>query len=89
MRRGDDYKKKISPSMDQYTGGDEEDYQSDYKSKKGTGKTPVLDSHSTDLTDLASRGELDPIIGRDPEIERISQILSRSEERRVGKECRL
>ena len=77
MRRGDDYKKKISPSMDQYTGGDEEDYQSDYKSKKGTGKTPVLDSHSTDLTDLASRGELDPIIGRDPEIERISQILSR------------
>lgn len=41
------------------------------------GKTPMLDSHSRDLTDLASRGLLDPIIGRDEEIERVSQILSR------------
>lgn len=71
------YKKKISPSMDKHQGEDDEDYQSDYKGKKGTGKTPILDAHSTDLTDIALRGELDPIIGRDPEIERISQILSR------------
>lgn len=41
------------------------------------GKTPMLDSHSRDLTDLASRGLLDPIIGRDEEIERVSQIISR------------
>ena len=39
--------------------------------------TPVLDQYSRDLTDLAAAGELDPIIGRDAEIERILQILSR------------
>ena len=41
------------------------------------GKTPVLDSYSRDLTEMASKGQLDPIIGRDEEIERVSQILSR------------
>jgi ATP-dependent Clp protease ATP-binding subunit ClpC len=76
MKTGD-YKKKISPSMDKHQGEDDEDYQSDYKGKKTTSKTPMLDAHSTNLTDIALRGELDPIIGRDPEIERISQILSR------------
>lgn len=45
--------------------------------KKVGGKTPTLDSFSRDLTDMAARGELDPIIGREPEIERVSQILSR------------
>ena len=40
-------------------------------------KTPVLDSFSRDLTELALKGELDPIIGRDDEIERVSQILCR------------
>jgi len=41
------------------------------------GKTPMLESHSRDLTDLARKGLLDPIIGRDEEIERVSQILTR------------
>ncbi|MCL2040171.1 MAG: ATP-dependent Clp protease ATP-binding subunit [Bacteroidetes bacterium] len=40
-------------------------------------KTPVLDNFSRDLTKLASTGKLDPVIGRDKEIERVSQILSR------------
>jgi len=40
-------------------------------------KTPVLDSFSVDLTKAAEEDALDPIIGRDKEIQRISQILSR------------
>jgi ATP-dependent Clp protease ATP-binding subunit ClpC len=40
-------------------------------------ETPVLDSFSTDLTKLAEEGKLDPIVGREKEIQRISQILSR------------
>jgi len=40
-------------------------------------KTPVLDNFSRDLIKLASEGKLDPVIGRDNEIKRISQILSR------------
>jgi len=40
-------------------------------------KTPVIDSYSRDLTRLASEGKIDPIIGRDKEIERTSQILCR------------
>ena len=40
-------------------------------------KTPILDSFSRDLTDLALKGELDPIIGREQEIERVTQVLSR------------
>ncbi|MEO7210793.1 MAG: ATP-dependent Clp protease ATP-binding subunit [Chitinophagaceae bacterium] len=40
-------------------------------------KTPVLDNFGRDITRLAETGALDPIIGRDIEIERVSQILSR------------
>ncbi len=40
-------------------------------------KTPVLDSFSRDLTKLAMEGKLDPVIGRDKEIERVTQVLSR------------
>ncbi|MBM3328492.1 MAG: ATP-dependent Clp protease ATP-binding subunit [Calditrichaeota bacterium] len=40
-------------------------------------KTPVLDHYSRDLTRLAQSGKLDPIIGREREIERVAQILSR------------
>ena len=44
---------------------------------KGSSKTPALDNFSRDLTEMAAKGELDPIIGRDEEIDRVSQILSR------------
>jgi len=49
---------------------------SDTKSKVKS-KTPVLDNFGRDLTFLASQGKLDPVIGREKEIERVSQILSR------------
>lgn len=45
--------------------------------KDGKSKTPVLDNFGRDLTKLAEEGKLDPIVGRDKEIERVSQILSR------------
>lgn len=47
--------------------------------RKGTSKsrTPVLDTFGRDVTRLAEEGKLDPIIGRESEIERVSQILSR------------
>ncbi len=43
----------------------------------GKSKTPTLDNFGRDLTTLASEGKLDPVIGREKEIERVSQILSR------------
>ncbi|MFQ5481578.1 MAG: ATP-dependent Clp protease ATP-binding subunit [Nitrospinaceae bacterium] len=45
--------------------------------KNAEGKFDVLNEYTTDLTDRARRGELDPVIGRDAEINRIIQILSR------------
>ena len=56
---------------------DSDDKPGSYKSRIGKSKTPALDTYSRDLTEMASRGELDPIIGRDHEIERVSQILCR------------
>lgn len=47
------------------------------KARRDGGTTPVLDQYSRDLTEMAAEGELDPIVGRDAEIERILQILSR------------
>ena len=40
-------------------------------------KTPVLDNFGRDLTKLAAEGKLDPVIGREKEIERVAQVLSR------------
>jgi ATP-dependent Clp protease ATP-binding subunit ClpC len=45
--------------------------------KKTDGGTPVLDNFSKDLNKLASEGKLDPVIGREKEIFRIAQVLSR------------
>ena len=49
------------------------------ESMKGSEKsrTPVLDNFGRDLTKLAEQGKLDPIVGREKEIERVAQILSR------------
>ncbi len=68
--------------------GESEEYEEDegggggsrgYQRGKGTtkSKTPVLDNFGRDVTKLAEDGKLDPIIGREREIERVSQILSR------------
>jgi ATP-dependent Clp protease ATP-binding subunit ClpC len=55
---------------------------SQQRSSKGSAsqaksKTPVLDNFGRDITRLAEMGTLDPIVGRETEIERVSQILSR------------
>ena len=47
------------------------------KSADPKSKTPVLDNFGRDLTKMAEQGRLDPIVGRETEIERVSQILSR------------
>ena len=46
-------------------------------SKRGSSSTPVLDNFSKDLIKSASEGKLDPVVGREQEIQRIAQILSR------------
>ena len=60
---------------------DEERRQYQQQRKPATGnaksKTPVLDNFGRDITKFAELGSLDPIVGRDEEIERVSQILSR------------
>ncbi|HEY4799643.1 MAG TPA: ATP-dependent Clp protease ATP-binding subunit [Bacteroidia bacterium] len=62
---------------------DDDDDSSSYSGspKKGSpesrSKTPVLDNFGRDLTKAAEEGRLDPIVGREKEIERVSQILSR------------
>ncbi len=45
--------------------------------RRGKSKTPALDSFGRDLTELAKSGELDPVIGRADEIERLIQVLCR------------
>src|SRR5213595_1648542 len=45
--------------------------------QKGKSKTPAVDSFGRDLTELAREGQLDPVIGRKNEIERVIQILCR------------
>ena len=45
--------------------------------KKTTNDTPILDNFGTDLTKAAEEGKLDPVVGREKEIERVAQILSR------------
>jgi ATP-dependent Clp protease ATP-binding subunit ClpC len=47
------------------------------QASKGKSKTPALDSFGRDLTELAREGQLDPVIGRKNEIERVVQILCR------------
>ena len=57
---------------DELSGADE-----DSPAPRGKSKTPALDAFGRDLTDAASKDELDPVIGRANEIERVVQVLSR------------
>ena len=75
-----------SPSADSFSdtpdSSEEEENSSTSKgsstTKKGVkSKTPVLDNFGRDLTQLAEENKLDPVVGREKEIERVSQILSR------------
>ncbi len=67
-----------TPADDDYPSEKQNPFEQPQKSKtaKKT-KTPVLDNFGRDLTDLAEKGKLDPVVGRQKEIERVSQILSR------------
>lgn len=56
---------------------DDEDFGDKFTGSSLNSKTPALDNFTRDLTEMAIKGELDPIIGRDEEIERVSQILAR------------
>ncbi len=56
---------------------DEESKDVQKATKKTGSKTPILDNFSRDITKMAMDGDLDPVIGRDKEVRRISQILSR------------
>jgi ATP-dependent Clp protease ATP-binding subunit ClpC len=73
---GRDY---VSPDIKAAIDDDDDDGPSFSSSKKpdSKSKTPVLDTYSRDLTKMAEEGKLDAIIGREKEIERVSQILSR------------
>ncbi|MCG2615013.1 ATP-dependent Clp protease ATP-binding subunit [Terrimonas sp. NA20] len=70
----------------EFTDENEDDFEDEkkYSAQKGSkqagnakSKTPVLDNFGRDITKLAEMGTLDPIVGRESEIERVSQILSR------------
>ncbi len=75
-----------APSAE-FEGGQSDDFEEEeerkqYQQKKTTAstsksKTPVLDNFGRDVTRQAEQGTLDPIVGREQEIERVSQILSR------------
>lgn len=82
---------EIDEISDGYTDDDDEDDDDNFSSKKDplqspTGSstqakspndTPVLDNFGTDMTRAAAENRLDPIVGREKEIERLAQILSR------------
>src|SRR5690625_7019589 len=73
--RADSFSKDDGDSRkgrDEYVGSEKEDL----KAKQKT-KTPELNNVGRDLTALAIEGKLDPVIGREEEIQRVSQILSR------------
>ena len=69
------------PKITAQSEGDFEDergnFQSPSQKRQEKSRTPVLDNFGRDFTKLAEEGKLDPIIGREREIERVSQILSR------------
>lgn len=79
-----DYKHKEDISMSTYEDDDDFERKERYGNTNRPGgkmdtksKTPVIDNFGRDLTQLAEEGKLDPVVGREKEIERVSQILSR------------
>src|SRR5262249_57766996 len=76
-----------APQGEQEGGGEEkegpagqqggEEAEGEAGAKGGKGKTPALNAFGRDLTKLARQNHLDPVIGRQDEIERVIQILSR------------
>ena len=85
--RSDELDEKTNPTMGpNFTDDDDDDDMKERPSSqnpigggstKTTSDTPVLDNFGTDITKAAAENKLDPIVGRNKEIERLSQILSR------------
>ena len=69
--------KAIRDGVDEGEGMPSESAGSESTRRGGKGKTPTLDKFGRDLTEMARNLKLDPVIGRDREIERVIQILSR------------
>lgn len=67
----------IKNSVSDGDGAENDSFSPNSPKKDSKSKTPVLDTYSRDLTKMASDGKLDPVIGREKEMERVSQILSR------------
>lgn len=66
--------------MDRRAFGPEDEDESNVdknKNNSNKSKTPIIDNYGKDLTELAIRGELDPVIGRDIEIDKLVQILNK------------
>ncbi|MBR2865376.1 MAG: ATP-dependent Clp protease ATP-binding subunit [Elusimicrobiaceae bacterium] len=76
-----DLKEEISHSHFEPEEEDDEEEEEDFSAvspeKPAKSKTPTLDEYTRDLTALAEKGALDPVIGREDEIERLVQILAR------------
>lgn len=68
---------KITAQSESEFEEDRSAFQSSSQKRQEKSRTPVLDNFGRDFTKLAEEGKLDPIIGREREIERVSQILSR------------
>src|SRR4026209_2212922 len=71
--------KELDPNFaaQEESGGPAETPEKPAPEKKGEIKTPALKAFGRDLTDIARKGEIDPVIGRKNEIERVIQILCR------------
>lgn len=65
------------PNDDMPQNGDMKKNTVETKRVKSDSDTPILDNFGTDLTQIASKGGLDPVVGRDKEIQRVVQILCR------------
>ena len=72
----DDDEEEMNQSRSPHGSG-ERQQQAQTASRKPTNDTPVLDNFGTDMTKAAEEGRLDPVVGREREIERLAQILSR------------
>lgn len=79
MRFPEDEDEEDSEGMSPHSGnrGGEEQQQAQAVLKKPSNNTPVLDNFGIDMTRAAEDGKLDPVVGREKEIERLAQILSR------------
>ncbi len=73
----DDDEEEMGASRSGGRGSEERQQQAQTASKKPANDTPVLDNFGTDMTRAAEEGRLDPVVGREREIERLAQILSR------------